>query len=874
MTTRTPEHRPRQGWQPVAERTASQYLYSLEEEATRELVGGKAHGLMLANRAGFSVPEGFVISTAAFDVMVDLVVPMARSTEELREAIRIEPLPARLLAELEEATNFGAGKWAVRSSAFDEDGRRSFAGQQTTVLNVTGIDDIVDAVRKVWASLYDPAALMYRARLALDGLPGSMGVVVQKMVAPRVAGVVFSRNPVALELPELVVSATPGLGNVVVEGEPCDTYYLERPSGYLLRSELVDSGSLTLPELEKLANLALRTEGLLAAETTIPGADVEWAIIGDTIYVLQARQITGRATSTGGQDAAPNTTEDVVWSNSNVGEALPGVATPMTWSVLKDFSTRGFERAFGALGLDVPDNAELVGSFHGRIYLNLTEFVSIASAIPILDPTMLYSMAGGGGADILKNITRRSSTSFLSRLPTTIPRILATQASMPLVAKIWETYFDQRCESFFERELYRMSHQAMLDELQMLDRLFNMTGQVMLSVSSNFLMSYVLTSEFLTWFGAQESHGREKDLLSDLGVESAEPGQHLLELGRIARRSKRLRRIIGENPSGQVLGVLLAENHHDDVKHFLDVLEEFRVQFGHRAPREAELATPRWREDLSFAFDVLKSILNSSHVPSPREVERGREDAAKDVSDLIDRTFAPGVRSVFRAVLQVTRLNARMRESTRAQVVDALDMYRHFLLECGRRMVQTGILHKTDDVFFLKKPEVQSWLGDVTVGRSFKRRVIVRRAVYEAFEQMPDPPSTFMMRGEERITEDRLKPEEFSASGQDQQFTGLPGSAGRVTGRARVITSSKDAVMEPDEILIVPYADVGWTPLFVGAKAVVMGLGGPLSHAAIVAREFHIPAVVSVPGICELIQTGDLVTVDGDRGTVTRLNPA
>jgi phosphohistidine swiveling domain-containing protein len=864
MTTRTPEHRPRQSWQPVPKSTPAQYLFSLEEEATRDLVGGKAFGLMLANRAGFTVPSGFVISTEAFDVMVDLVVPMVHSTEELREAIRVEPLPARLLAEIEEATDRGKGRWAVRSSAYDEDGRRSFAGQQTTVLNVTGLDDLVDAVRQVWASLYDPMALMYRARLALDGLPGSMAVVVQRMVEPRVAGVVFSRNPVALELAELVVSATPGLGTVVVDGDACDTYYLERPSGYLLRSELVDKGVLTLPELEKLANLALRTEGLLAVDGAIPGADVEWAIADDVIYVLQARQITGHR-----GDAI----ENIVWSNANVGEALPGVATPMTWSVLKDFSTLGFERAFGALGLDVPEDAELVGSFHGRIYLNLTEFVSIASAIPILDPTMLYSMAGGSGASVLKNITRRSSTSFITRLPTTIPRILATQVSMPMVAKIWETYFDQRCESFFERELYRMSHRAMLDELQMLDRLFNMTGQIMLSVSSNFLMSYVLTSEFLTWFGSEESHGREKDLLSDLGVKSAEPGQHLLELGRIARRSKRLRRIIGENPSDQVLGLLMKENQHEDVKHFLDELEEFRVHFGHRAPREAELATPRWRENLSFAFDVLKGILNSSHVASPREVARNREDTTKSASELIDRAFAPGVRSVFRAVLQVTRLNARMRESTRARVVDALDMYRHFLLECGRRMVQTGVLHKAEDVFFLKKPEVQGWLNDITIGRGFKRRVIVRRAVFEAFEEMPDPPATFVMRGEERIAGDLL-PEEPAISGQDQHFNGLPASSGRVTGRARVIMSSKDAVMQPGEILVVPYADVGWTPLFVGASAVVMGLGGPLSHAAIVAREFHIPAVVSVPGICDLIQTGDLITIDGDRGTVTRRNPA
>ncbi|MEZ4459281.1 MAG: PEP/pyruvate-binding domain-containing protein [bacterium] len=830
-----------------------------EAEADRSLVGGKAYGLMLANQAGsFRVPHGFVVTTEAFDVMVDLVVPLARTTDELRRALRNEPVPVKLYEELEALTDGGKGHWAVRSSAFDEDGRKSFAGQQHTVLNVTGMDALVDAVRDVWASLYDPTALVYRARLALDGLPGSMAVVVQRMVTPTSAGVVFSRNPMNVELPEMVVSAASGLGTTVVDGESCDTYYLERPSGYLTRRDVAAKPVLETADLEKLATLALRTEGLLAKDRAIPGADVEWAIEGDQIFVLQARPITGQRA-----ERAPQ----VVWSNANVGEALPGVATPMTWSVLKEFSQRGFERAFGSLGLDVPNDAELVGSFHGRIYLNLSEFVGIASAIPLLNPQALYEVAGGGGADVLKNIAKRPSTAFLSRLPTTVPRILMTQASMPIVAKMWEEFFDRRCEQFFNRDLYRMSHGAMLDELNALDRLFNMTGLVMLSVSSNFLMSYVVTTEMLRWFGADEAQGRQQDLMADLGVKSAEPGQQLLELGRIARRSVRLRRIIGENPSDQVLAVLMQNAQHKDVRHFLDELDVFREHYGHRAPREAELATPRWRENIAFAFDVVKGFLDAPHLPSPGEVTRGRQERSQKTHDLIRRAFAPGVREVFHGMLLLTRANARMRESTRARVVDALDMYRHYLLECGRRMVQTGLLHRADDVFFLKKPEVLQWLDDVTVGRDFKRRVVVRKAVFEAFEQLPDPPSTFVAQGDDMVFTTAREVEAHDHTSL-REISGLPASAGRVTGRARVITSPDGAVLEPGEILVVPYADVGWTPLFIGAGAVVMGLGGPLSHAAIVAREFHIPAVVNAQGACDTIKTGDLVTVDGDRGVV------
>lgn len=859
MTTRTPEHRPRTPAPKSTPRAApSEYTVGLDEAAPRERVGGKAWGLMLAKRAGFDVPDGFVLTTSAFDVMFDLVVPGVRSTEELRRALLEQPLPVHLEEELRAATQGGTGLWAVRSSAFDEDGKRSFAGQQHTVLNVTGMDALIQAVRQVWASLYEPSALMYRARLALDGLPGSMAVVIQRMVHPRAAGVVFSRNPMHPDRQEMLVSAASGLGTAVVDGSACDTYYLERPSGYVTRQECVDAPVLSGADLERLANLAMRTEGLLASDAAAAGADVEWALVGNELVVLQARPITTMGAHT----------QDVVWSNANVGEALPGVATPMTWSVLREFSQRGFERAFGALGLDVPADVELVGSFHGRIYLNLSEFVGIASAIPLLDPHMLYSVAGGGGASLVKDVARRSSSAFVARLPTTVPRMLATQASMPVIARVWDQYFAKRSETFFEKDLYRMSHGALLEELQALDRLFNTTGLVMLSVSSNFLMSYVVMSEVLKWFGAQEIQGREADLLADLGVKSAEPGQQLLELGRIARRSRRLRRIIGDLPSNEVLAALIQHDKHNDVRHFLDELDVFRRMYGHRAPREAELATPRWREDVSFAFDVLKGFLDAAHLPSPREVERGREERAVKARALVARSFAPGMAQVFSVILTVTRANARMREATRARVVESLDMYRHYLLECGRRMVQTGVLDRSDDVFFLKKPEILEWLDDVTVGRTFKRRVVARRAVFEAFETLPDPPSTFVARGDELIGEERLVQEVTESGSELMELQGLPSSSGRYTGRVRVVTQPAGAKVEPGEVLVVPHADVGWTPLFVGAGAVVMGLGGPLSHAAIVAREFHIPAVVNVRRVCERLQTGDVVTVDGDRGLI------
>ncbi len=867
MTTRTPEHSPRKPFAPP-QPTTGKYVVSFSADAWHpEAVGGKAHGLFRVSKAGLKIPSGFVITTDGFDDVINRVISRVSTVADLQAEIMKVELPDGLVDEIRmQVEAIGATEWAVRSSAVAEDGERSFAGQQHTVLHVRGLDAILKAVREVWASLYDKAGLVYRTRLTVDEVPTGMAVVIEEMLNPETAGVMFTRNPMSKDAKEAVISASAGLGTTVVEGADCDTYYVERPSGYLHKAELVADALLDDKALADFARAADEIERIFGGAPM----DVEWAIArsnrieeGLQFYVLQARPITNFD-----QVTPPSS----VWTNTNVGEALPGVATPLTWSILKGFSRRGFEQAFASLGLDVPEEAELVGSFYGRVYLNLSEFVIIASAIPVMSPKRLFSVAGGGGVELLEDsIPKQSSTKFIARLPQTIPRVLASQASMPLLAPLWESYFEARCEEFFERDLYRLNHRALREELETLDRLFDRTGLVMLTVSSNFLMSYMVVTEFLRMFGTADAARQEQKLFGALEVASAQPGRALLEMGRIARRSRRLRRIIKELPSGEVYSELLKNEKFSDVEHLLDEIHEFQKRFGHRAPREAELSTPRWREDVSFVFEVIRGFIDTQHLPSPKEVAREHKRALDEIDEIVSKGFAPGVAQLFKLVLDFARGNARRRESLRARVVDSLDMYRHFFRECGRRMVQNGDLQDVDDVFYLRVDEIQDWLEDVNSGKPYQLRVVVRKAIYEAFSELPGPPHTFLLRGSEIISEDeakeRLNPDMSEES--NDRLTGLGASPGRVTGRAKVINDPHSGeTVKPGEILVVPYADVGWTPLFVGANAVVMSLGGPLSHASIVAREFQIPAVVNVKRAMDAIQTGDLITVDGDRGIV------
>ena len=856
---------------PSGKSGAPPWTIRLKADARRDVVGGKALGLARLLDAGFAVPRSFCVTTEAFRHIVGQWAREADDLDELCTSILERPLPDSLSAEIKaQMEHIGVTNWAVRSSAIAEDTEtRSYAGQALSVLDVTGLDDVIDALRRVWASHFSLDRLLYLAQGGLQISPQPAAVLIQEMLDPVVAGVLFTVNPLTGDETEAVVTSARGLGEAVVTGQRGETHYLDKKSGYLRRHVGDETeGLLSDARLEELAAAARGVEFALGSPR-----DIEWAYAfppdqphRPQLYMLQARPITA-----GGAEQP----SESVWTNANVGEALPGVATPMTWSIIHDFSRRGFEQAFGTLGLTVPPECKLVGSFRARIYLNLTQFMSIASGQPLFKPERLFSMAGGGGVDLVRDVyERRSKAGFLKRLPVTIPRVLTAQLSMPMVAPLWGKYFTGKVEEFFDRDLKDLPRDALGDELRHLDELFDRTGLVMLATSSNFLMSYVVTAELLRLVGGDEAARREQELFSGLEVKSAEPGLALLELGRLVRRSLRLRRIITENRPEDTLQALWEAGEHDDVAAFLAALDEFQKNHGHRAPREAELATPRWREDESFLFEVVRSFVEAPDLPSATEVDRERKRKQNAARKLLNRVLPGGIDVIVKAILAFTRSNAQRREYMRDRVVDSLDLYRHFFLECGRRLVEDGMLRRRDDVFFLTHDEIGRWLEDQELAAAFPVRVLTRRALYDHFRAQPDPPDTFLLRGSEMIAAQeapqRLHDAREDAEGDYFELQGLPGSPGRVTGRARVILDprTEDAAIQPGEILVAPYTDVGWTPLFLTASAVVMSLGGPLSHSCIVAREYGIPTVVNAKHATEVLKTGDWITVDGNRGIV------
>jgi pyruvate,water dikinase len=860
---------------------------SLTEEAatgTRDF-GAKAARLASLKRAGFPVPDGFAVARSAFRTTLASVLAAGEWPSDLlaagpaqedalagiRSRISAAPLGETLGRSIGAAyRGLGGGAVAVRSSGeMEDEAAFAGAGMQETFLNVQGIEAVERALRECWASIWTARSLGYLAR-AGTARDVAMGVVVQDLVPAEVAGVAFTQNPLSGDPSELVINCAFGLGPAVAQGlvSP-DAYVVERRTGRVrdrvagdkhleiaavgegvtVRPRAADDArrlALTDAQAATVAELALAVERHLGRP-----ADIEWALAGGRLSLLQARPVTvvpSRPRSVGGAKSrrARTPPERTVWSNVNVGEALPGVATPLTWSVLSEFSARGFRHAFGALGCKVPPDAELVGEVRGRIYLNLSEFMAIASQVPGLSPRTLLSLGGGGGLDALEDAAPEGRAGWLVRLPATLGRFVRHHAGLGGRIAEFERDFDRERARVAARDLPSLSPADLARALADAEDALHRTGDLMLTAASSFLASYVLLRSLLRGTLGDDAPRLETELMSGFSdLESAAPGIALCHIAASAPDDPATRRFFAAGSHS--LDELPASAP------LRRALEAFLLAHGYRAPREAEIATPRWREDPTLVLAALRALWVEGGRRGLERIEHQRALRAQAAAEVERRVRGPR-RSAIRHALASAQRNARLRERLRARVTETLGWFRSIVLEVGAR------LGDRECGFFLEIGEIRRWLADP----SFDPGPIVRarRTLYERNRRLPDPPSTFV--GTPTPTPEPVPDGEF--------LRGLGASAGRARGRARILkTPEEAAAFVPGEVLVVGSADVGWAPLFLSASAVVAELGGPLSHAAIVAREYGVPAVVNVAGATRLLATGDPVEVDGNAGTVLRL---
>lgn len=891
------------------------------------LVGGKAANLGELVSAGLPVPGGFCLTTDAYslatesdalsDVHRALVSTPADQLPDLaglaglaREIIRRAAIPPGIAAAVGKAyAALGHDvPVAVRSSATAEDlPFASFAGQQDTYLNVVGSAAVLEAVRNCWASLWTDRAVTYRANRGIDPATVSLAVVVQRMVDAEAAGVMFTANPLTGRRQQAVIDASPGLGEAVVSGavNP-DHFVVDTGTGQVLERRLGDkrilvrplpgggtesvdvpgagaSACLTYAQATELAALGGRVERHFGSPQ-----DTEWALDGDgRLWLTQSRPITTLYPLPERPPAGPGLRVYLCFS---LAQGLTRPLTPMGLAAFRLIASS----VARAARFEVPEPRSGPSPYAEagqRIYFDLTAVARSTTGRRIVPK--VFDVMEARSAAVLRRVFNDSAFSVTRRTPWgllrhVVPAAAHARAPETLLRALFRPEAALRRVNRFARDfggslelhtdatpVERLDHAERL----LSTRLFAIVPAILPLPALGFAM-LALTGKLMG--------GRSWDDLQHVlrGLPNNVTTEMDLELWRLATvirdDGESFRAVTSQEPA-----VLAAQVLAGQVPAVLQAgLARFMDRYGHRAVAEIDVGMPRWSDDPTHILGVLANYLRLDNRALAPDIQfsNAAEEAEAQVERIVAQARSRGrLRGALaRAALRRTRLFAGLRELPKNQIVVGLAQVRHQLQQVGAALAAGGTIEHPDDIFFLDFEESRQGLreqkglreqqgGTADAGGAGLTNLVARRKEAYARElERRHVPRLLLSDG----TEPEALPPRGSASGAAAAPTvpgalaGSPASAGTVTAAARVILDPVGARLEPGEILVAPSTDPGWTPLFLTAGGLVMEMGGPNSHGAVVAREYGIPAVVGVPDATLRLSTGQSITVDGGAGTV------
>lgn len=767
-------------------------------------VGGKGANLVALTGAGLPVPPGFCVTTAAYAAWCAAGQP-DDPPAEVADAVR------RACAAL------AAPVVAVRSSATAEDlPGLSFAGQQDTLLGVRGADAVLAALVTCWRSLRSGRAVAYRRQHGVAESAVAMAVVVQRQVAADASGVAFSLDPVTGDRHAVVVNATAGLGEALVGGESgAEVLRVDRTSGAVTPPR---PGTLTADQARRLAALLPPAERLLGGDV-----DVEWCREGDALWLVQARSVTAAGPRDPWNDSR---TGDFLWTSTNVGEAIPDVMTLATWSMVQVFLRDAMATA------SIPPHVGW-GRIGGRVYLNVSVMAALSRVVGVSERRY-----------------RALTEEVFGRLPdglvipaVPVRRLQVLRAVLPMALHVLSEA--RREARHLDASL--AGHPA-LCERRRADVAVTADGPTLAR-----LWGDVLEPEFhrVSWLlsAATRSSGAS-----------------------FVTTRLRLQRLVGEEganaltaglggAAGPLASLGLLDGLDQLARGVID-RDTFNRRHGHRGPHEFEISRPRPGEDPAWLDRQLAA--RGGELVGYRERLRAQEQVRAATWQRLRAAHPVQARLLACALARWARI-ARDREGARSEVIRYFWVLRAFVLRAG---ALTGL---GEDAFFLEAPELVRVLQGETLPAGL---VAGRRAAYDAYAALP--PYPVLIRGAFDPFAWAAYPDrraDLAVAGArapaSSAVRGFPGSAGVVEGVVRVLTDPDHGEqLRPGEVLVTTATNVGWTPLFPRAAAVVTDVGAPLSHAAIVARELGVPAVVGCGNATTVLRTGDRVRVDGVAGTV------
>ncbi len=833
-------------------------------------LGGKAGALAKLAEGGFNIPAWFAVTADG-----------ALNKKQLTKYVN----------------QLGGKYFAVRSSARDEDGlEHSFAGQYDTFLFVE-VDWVEEKIRQVWASHKSDHLEVYQETKNIKSKQRPTALV-QRMIDAEVSGVAFSVDPVTGRRANAMISALWGMGSAVVSGEcDADTWLVDLQEDVIEQSladkiahhecslESVEGVVLIKTEEKKRHVPCLDKEQVVAVARLARQCeshfgcpqDIEWAIESGQLYLLQSRPITTLAHTPDPDDPL------TVWDNSNIAESYSGITSPLTFS----FAERIYEHVYRefCILLSVPqkrvaDNDEvfgrMLGHIQGHVYYNLNSWYHVLAILPgfSVNRSFMEQMMGVKEAmpeEVVEQILMKTRTNKIKdswSLLRTVMGLINNNRSLQKQMDAFYLRLNTALDSL-DKPLAEMSGRELVEHYRELESQLLKRWDAPL-VNDFFAMIYfgILKSLCEKWLG---DGSLQNSLLLDAGeIISAEPPRRISAMAKEVAKHDSLTQVLANAEITAKEKLVLVQQYANIFQAYQDYL----VEFGDRCLEELKLESPT-------VGDNPQSLLVGIGVMAKRfrrledEANGGLrgESNAVEIPAVNLEGLSPLKRRVFDWVLHQTRNRVRDRENLRFERTRLFGRVRQIVLGLGRRLFEQRRIADTKDVFFLTICEVMAayenkqQTGQLGVLAASRRR--------QQLSYASVPPDRFETRGLlERYSSFTSTAAVKDIAEDVDQLSGTGACPGIISGRVRVVSDPRRAILQEGEILVAQQTDPGWVVLFPAASGLLVERGSLLSHSAIVARELQLPCIVSIPHVTAVLKTGDLVEMDGSKGTVHILQPS
>ena len=860
------------------------YIVPLDQALLPELVGGKAHNLHRVMKLGLRVPDGFVVTTSAFESYLEenelaekiRELSQRQLSSRIHDLIVNTPLSRELRDWLEAASEelLRRGPVVVRSSAIGEDSARaSFAGQLDSFLHVRTFAELEKALLACWTSCWSERAIAYRAAQGME--VSGMGVVVQAQVDALAAGVLFTRTTEAT----ILVEHTSGLGDELVAGAIDPGRFVLQRSGHGLR--VLSAGERPVKNVEHLLFSRSRLTELSRLATTLEEGlggpqDIEWTIDrSGLLHIVQSRPITAIPTVSATQpEASP-----IRWSDANVNENFPAPISPFLYSIASAGYAHYFRNLARAFGLSktriaAMDDAlrHIIGVHGARMYYNLTNIHTVLRLAPFGDALVaaFNNFVGAGGSFGEEARTKGNRAREVVELA-----VIAVKVSwLYLFLGRRVASFERLVDDFAERtDPQRLSNLSLRELRLLLNELMNIrchrwTNASLADAAS--MVCYAMLRRLVEQAnGTKGSEALHNTLLKAIPeLVSGKPVQQLWELSRTIRADANLRTLF-ESDSESVVNQI---QFNPALAGFHAQFEEYLQQWGFRCSAELMLTVPSFQEEPALLIDIIRAYAQRDCESPDAALNRQMAEREQETRSLLRRVRLHRA-VLLRIVLRWTQAAIAYRERARLKQALLYSRCRRLALALGDQLVTRGHLVEREDIFWLTVSEVD----ELTAGRAMfphhmEELTAMRKRAHEELAAT-HPLNDFTLPEGGYLTLDReLHAGEIKPLRKDhgsRTLHGVGACGGRVAGRAVVLSDASEAgKLAEGDILVTRQTDPGWASVFFLIKGLVIERGGMLSHGAIVAREFGIPCVVGVPHATrELFRAGQ-IEVDGDQGKV------